>query len=74
MAAVPFEFIDRTSLLGTPERIADRLVAYAEAGVTTLTVAPYPPAGVTEPAQILDHAIRTLRVLAEALERAGVGA
>jgi F420-dependent oxidoreductase-like protein len=74
MAAVPFEFIDRTSLLGSPERIADRLVAYAEAGVTTLTVAPYPPAGVTEPAQILDHAIRTLRVLAEALERAGVGA
>ena len=40
-AAVPFEFIDRTSLLGPPERIRDRLRAYAEAGVTTLTVASY---------------------------------
>ena len=38
-AAVPLEFIDRTSLLGSVERIADRMQAYAEAGVTTLTVA-----------------------------------
>ncbi|HEY0696262.1 MAG TPA: LLM class F420-dependent oxidoreductase, partial [Micromonospora sp.] len=37
-AAVPLEFIDRTSLLGPKERIADRLVAYAEAGVTTLSL------------------------------------
>ena len=35
-AAVPFEFIDRTALIGPPERIADRLAAYADAGVTTL--------------------------------------
>ena len=39
MAAVPLSFIDQTSLLGPPERIAERLHAYAEAGVTTLTVA-----------------------------------
>jgi F420-dependent oxidoreductase-like protein len=38
-AAVPLELIDRTSLLGPPARIADRLRAYAEAGVTTLSVA-----------------------------------
>ena len=35
--AVPFEFIDRTSLIGPPERIRDRLHAYAEAGVTTMS-------------------------------------
>ena len=74
MAAVPYEFIDRTSLLGPADRIADRLVGYAEAGVTTLTVAPYPPAGVTDPAQVLDRAIDTLRVMADALDRSGVGA
>jgi len=39
--AVPFEFIDRTSLIGPEDRIAERLPAYAQAGVTTLTVAPY---------------------------------
>ncbi len=33
---VPLEFIDRTSLLGSVERIAERMRAYAEAGVTTL--------------------------------------
>jgi F420-dependent oxidoreductase-like protein len=40
-AAVPIEFVDATSLIGSPERIADRVTAYAAAGVTTLTVAPY---------------------------------
>ena len=61
--AVPVEFIDRTSLLGPPERIADRLQAYAAAGVTTLTVSPYGdgPGG------------RSLRTLVAAAERAGVG-
>ena len=38
MAAVPLDFIDQTSLIGPPERIAERLHAYAEAGVTTLNV------------------------------------
>jgi len=40
-AAVPFEFIDATSLIGPPERIADRVGRYADAGVTTLTVSAF---------------------------------
>ncbi|MFD0745760.1 LLM class F420-dependent oxidoreductase [Phytohabitans flavus] len=64
-AAVPLEFIDRTSLLGPKERIAERLTAYAEAGVTTLSVSLF--AGDAE------SGIETLRVVAEALELAGVG-
>ena len=39
-AAVPFEFIDATALIGPPERIAERIGRYADAGVTTLSVAP----------------------------------
>ena len=35
-AAVPDELIDAVALVGSPERIRDRLPAYAEAGVTTL--------------------------------------
>ncbi|GAA3511820.1 LLM class F420-dependent oxidoreductase [Actinocatenispora rupis] len=72
MAAVPFEFIDRTSLLGPADRIADRLTAYADAGVTTLTIAPYPPPGVAEPADILAHALGTLRTVVDAAAKAGV--
>jgi F420-dependent oxidoreductase-like protein len=64
MAAVPLEFIDATSLLGPKERIAERMTAFAEAGVTTLTVAPYLP----EPS--LSGA--ALRTAVEALEVAGV--
>jgi len=64
-AAVPFEFIDRTSLLGPPARIADRMQAYAEAGVTTLTVAPS--------AGGLDERIAELRTAADALDRSGAG-
>jgi F420-dependent oxidoreductase-like protein len=63
MAAVPLEFIDATSLLGPKERIADRMTVFAEAGVTTLTVAPYLP----DPASA-----RALRTAVEALELAGV--
>ncbi|WP_166350341.1 LLM class F420-dependent oxidoreductase [Phytoactinopolyspora limicola] len=37
-AAVPMEFIDRTSLIGPVERIAERLHAYAAGGVTTVSV------------------------------------
>jgi F420-dependent oxidoreductase-like protein len=64
-AAVPAEFVDRTSLLGPVERIADRMQAYAQSGVTTLTVSPY---GAT-----LDERIAALRTAVDALERAGVG-
>ncbi|MFY1670793.1 LLM class F420-dependent oxidoreductase [Plantactinospora sp. WMMB334] len=64
-AAVPLEFIDRTSLLGPKERIADRMREYAAAGVTTLSVTLF--------AADADSGIQTLRTCAEALELAGVG-
>ncbi|MDI3408626.1 LLM class F420-dependent oxidoreductase [Streptomyces cavernicola] len=63
-AAVPQQLIDSTTLLGSVERIADRMQAYAEAGVTTLTLA---PAGFT-----LDERLAALRAGTEALERAGL--
>ncbi len=65
MAAVPFELIDATALIGSPARIQDRLAAYAEAGVTTLSVA---PVGQDDAARQ-----RSLRIMAEALDGAGLG-
>ena len=62
MAAVPLEFLDATSLLGPMERIAERMAAFAEAGVTTLSLAPF-----VEPAKGTD----VLRTAVEALERSG---
>jgi F420-dependent oxidoreductase-like protein len=38
--AVPFDFVDRTSLIGPADRIGKRLRDYASAGVTTLSVMP----------------------------------
>jgi F420-dependent oxidoreductase-like protein len=64
-AAVPFEFIDHTSLIGPVERIRDRLAAYAEAGVTTLSVATY--------AASLEERTATLRTMAQALDASGLG-
>ncbi len=64
MAAVPLDFIDQTSLLGPPERIAERLHAFADAGVTTLTVSTFAP----------DHSMRiqVLQQVAEALDASGL--
>jgi len=64
-AAVPFEFIDRTSLLGSVDRMADKMQALAQAGVTTLNISGY---GATQ-----EERINTLRTAAEALEKSGVG-
>ncbi|MEW2477750.1 LLM class F420-dependent oxidoreductase [Micromonospora gifhornensis] len=64
-AAVPLEFIDRTSLLGPKERIAERMREYAEAGVTTLSVTLF--------VADRDSGVQTLRTVAEALELSGVG-
>ena len=63
-AAVPFEFIDATSLIGPKERIAERMTAFAESGVTTLSVA----------AAFGDLKTRTeiLRTAVEAAELAGL--
>ena len=63
-AAVPLEFIDRTSLLGSVDRVADRMRAYADAGVTTLSVAIH--AGST------DESLRQLRLAAQAYEKSGL--
>jgi len=63
-AAVPMEFIDRTALIGPRERIRDRLPAYAEAGVTTLTVASY--------VGTLAEQVQTLRTMAELLDETGL--
>ncbi|MEI2715504.1 MAG: LLM class F420-dependent oxidoreductase [Candidatus Nanopelagicales bacterium] len=63
-AAVPMEFIDNTSLIGPRERIRDRLHAFAEAGVTTLTVASY--------AGTLQERVATVRAMAEILDESGL--
>lgn len=63
-AAVPLELIDSTSLLGPVERIVERLPAYADAGVTTLTVAAF--------AGSMEQRVQTLRTMVDALERAGL--
>ncbi len=64
-AAVPFELIDATSLLGSKARIAERLQVLAEAGVTTCAVA---PSGATTAEKLA-----ALTTVAQALADAGVG-
>jgi alkanesulfonate monooxygenase SsuD/methylene tetrahydromethanopterin reductase-like flavin-dependent oxidoreductase (luciferase family) len=64
-AAVPIEFIDATSLIGPPERIAKRLPAYADAGVTNLSVASF--------AGTLQERVGTLHVMKKALKISGLG-
>lgn len=64
MAAVPFEMIDASSLLGTPDRIAGRIGSYAAAGVTTLSVVTMAPT--------LEARRQVLRVTRDAAEAAGV--
>ncbi len=65
MAAVPLDFIDQTSLIGPPQRVVERLHAFAEAGVTTLSVSVFAP----------DQArrVHALRQVAEALDASGLG-
>lgn len=63
-AAVPFELIDATALIGPKERIRDRMQAYAEAGVTTLAVSPV--------SLNLEDRVNTLRTVAEAADAAGL--
>jgi F420-dependent oxidoreductase-like protein len=63
MAAVPLEFIDSTSLLGPKERVAERMRAFADSGVTTLTITTW---GAT-----LEERLAALRTGVEALELSG---
>ncbi len=65
MAAVPLEFVDATALLGPKERLAERMTGYAEAGVTTLSLAVF--------ADAQEQRIAAIRTAAQALELAGVG-
>jgi len=64
-AAVPLEFIDRTSLLGPVDRVAARMREYAAAGITTLSVTLF--------VADVESGVQTLRQVAQALERSGVG-
>lgn len=64
MAAVPLDFIERTSLIGPPGKIKERLHAYAESGVTSLAVAIY--------TGDLQQRLTTLRTMAELLDEAGL--
>ena len=64
MAAVPQEFIDATSLIGPRDRVRDRLAAYADAGVTTLSIALY--------ASSLEDRLATVRDMAQILDESGL--
>ena len=61
---MPLDFIDQTALIGPRERIRDQLVRYAEAGVTTLSVAPY--------AATLESKMRILRTMSELMGETGL--
>ncbi len=63
-AAIPLDFIDKTALIGPRDRIRDRLQAYSDSGVTSLTVATY--------AGTLDERIATIRTMVDVLEEAGL--
>jgi F420-dependent oxidoreductase-like protein len=64
-AAVPLDFIDRTSLIGPVGRMAERMQALAAAGVTTVNVSCF---GATQ-----DERIAAVRAAAEALDASGTG-
>ncbi|MBA3338513.1 MAG: LLM class F420-dependent oxidoreductase [Geodermatophilaceae bacterium] len=64
-AAVPFDFIDKTALIGPVDRISERMGAYADAGVTTLTVAVNHDS--------LEQRLATMRGAVDALEMSGRG-
>ena len=63
-AAVPLDFIDQTSLIGPPGRLAERLHAYFSAGVTTLCIA--------TPAPVVEGRKDTLRRVSEVFDGAGL--
>jgi F420-dependent oxidoreductase-like protein len=64
-ATVPLGFIDATSLLGPKERIAEKMQALAEVGVTTLTI--------SATLQDVQRSTAALRTAVDALDAAGVG-
>ncbi|WKU45811.1 LLM class flavin-dependent oxidoreductase [Streptomyces sp. VNUA116] len=64
-AALPVGFIDRTALIGPVDRIADRMRAYADAGVTTLGIM------VSAAATGLEGRLAIVEAAAKALARSG---
>ena len=63
-AAVPQDFIERTSIIGNKIQIKERIRQYAAAGVGTLSISPY--VGDRE------SGIATLRTVAEVFSESGV--
>jgi F420-dependent oxidoreductase-like protein len=63
-AAVPLEFIDRTSLLGPVDRVAEGMRRFADAGVTTLSVTLF--------VADRESGVQTLRQVAAAYDASGV--
>ena len=63
-AAIPQDFIERTSILGNRIQVTERIRQYAAAGVGTLSVSPY--------VGDLESGIAALRTIAEAYEASGV--
>lgn len=61
-AAVPLELVDAVALIGPPERVTERLRAYAAAGVTTLAVNPVGALGAER-----ERIVRTMAGLITAL-------
>jgi F420-dependent oxidoreductase-like protein len=61
--AIPAAFVDSTSLLGPPGRLAERMSEFAAAGVTSLAVSPF--------ATSLDDRVRSLEVAMQALQDSG---
>lgn len=67
-AAVPFEFLDATCLLGDPDRIGRRLRAYADGGISTVNIS-LPAPG---PGQAAEDQPAILRTVMQAAQSAGV--
>jgi F420-dependent oxidoreductase-like protein len=63
-AAVPFEFLDQTSLLGDRARIAEGLRLLAQSGVTTCALLPY--------GESVAEKLNALTIAAEARDASGV--
>src|SRR3954467_8915649 len=64
-AKVPFDFIDRTALIGSVDRMAEKMQRLAAPRGPTLNVSGY---GATQ-----EQRVATLRAAAEALDKSGVG-
>ena len=63
-AAIPQDFIERTSIIGNKIQIKERIRQYAAAGVGTLSISPY--------VGDLESGIATLRTVAEVFSESGV--